>query len=80
MSWTRKLARPLRLADGTTLTTLKDAGALLAERMPPSLQWAALDHAARLLMHAAETGKRADIEAATDQVAIVLLEYRLMSD
>jgi len=42
--------------------------------------WPALEHARDLLMIAAETGKRKDVAAATDQVAIVLGQRKLLGD
>jgi hypothetical protein len=39
--------------------------------------WPALEHARDLLMTAAKTGKRKDVAAATDQVAIVLRLRRM---
>lgn len=68
----RKLARIVTLEDGTTLRTIADAAAAIEKTYPPSLQWAPLQHAITLLKTAADTGKRADIAAATDQLARVL--------
>jgi hypothetical protein len=42
------------------------------------MAWPALEHARDLLMTAAETGKRKDEAAATDQVAIVLCQRRMV--
>jgi hypothetical protein len=42
------------------------------------MAWPALEHARDLLMTAAETGKRKDVAAATDQVAIVLCQRRMV--
>lgn len=68
----RKLARIIALEDGTTLRTIDDAAKAIEKRYPPSLQWAPLQYAQQLLITAANTGKRADIKAATDQLAMLL--------
>jgi hypothetical protein len=74
----RKLARPITLADGTTLNTLGDAATLLTEKFSTVLSWGALENAIKLLMVAATSGKRADIMAATDAIEIVLRGRRLL--
>jgi hypothetical protein len=68
----RKLSRVLTIDDGTKLRTIADAAAAIERKYPPSLQWDPLTHAIRLLDVAATTGKKADIAAATDQLAMVL--------
>lgn len=68
----RKLARIVKLEDGAELPTISDAAAAIDRYYPPSLRWDPLDHAKRLLTTAATSGKRADIKAATDQLALVL--------
>ena len=70
--WTRPLSRALTLKSGERLTTLRDAGELCAVRFGNPRQNAPVEQAINLLLQAAETGKRADREAATDQVAFVL--------
>ena len=63
-NYQRKLARPLTLADGTQLVTLRDAANALLYVFGSGV--GALDHVSRRsLLTAAETGKRADIAAAT---------------
>jgi hypothetical protein len=78
MSWKKKLTRPLALRDGTVIKTLSGARAVILERFSTVTHSEALAHTGRLLLTAAETGKRADIEAATDQLERVLRARRLM--
>jgi hypothetical protein len=72
----RKLARPLTLADGTKLATLRDAANGLLDAA--NVRSGVPDYAIRLLLTAAETGKRADIVAATDAVERVMRGRRLL--
>jgi len=71
-----KLARPLTLADGTKLVTLRDAANVLLDAA--NVRSGGLDNAIRLLSTAAETRKGADIAAATDAVERVLRARRLL--
>jgi hypothetical protein len=80
MPWNKPLARHLPLKDGRTLHTLHDARDVFASGVfagvthdPP------LEHAIELLIRAAETGEDNDVEAATDQVAIMLRLWRMMA-
>ena len=57
-NYQRKLARPLTLADGTQLVTLRDAANGLLDAA--NVRSGGLDNAIRLLLTATETGKRAD--------------------
>ena len=77
-NYDRKLARPIKLADGRRLVTLRDAANLFSERSGTVTAWGLLEHAIRLLIAAAESGKRADIEAATDHIQRVLAGRRLL--
>ena len=75
----RKLTRHVVLADGTKLVTLRDAANVLLDvfssvNAPSGVP----DYAIRLLFKAAETGKRADIAAATDAIKRVLGARRLL--
>ena len=64
MTWGRKLSRPIALSDGRELATLRNAAECLI---------ATFDGSARdLFIAQAETGRRRDVAAATDQVAVVL--------
>ena len=71
--WSAKLARPLPLHDGIKLRTLTDARTMILERIPADkLRRNEWQCAARLLMKAAESGNRRDVEAATNQVELAL--------
>jgi hypothetical protein len=78
MSWNKKLSRPLALKDGTVIKTLSDTRSVILERFSTVTHSEALAHAGQLLLKAAETGKRADIEAAPDQIERVLRSRRLL--
>jgi len=75
-NYQRKLARPLTLADGTKLVTLRDAANVLLEAA--NARSGGLDNAIRLLSTAAETRKGADVRAATDAVTRVLRDRCLL--
>ena len=75
-NYQRKLARPLTLADGTQLVTLRDAANGLLDAA--NVRSGGLDNAIRLLLTAAETRKGADVTAATDAVERVLRARRLL--
>jgi hypothetical protein len=78
MSWNKKLSRPLVLKGGARLETLSDVRALFLDRFSNIIQSAPIARAGELLLKAAETGKRADIAAATEQVELALRHNRLM--
>jgi hypothetical protein len=78
MPWTKKLSRPLVLKDGTRLETLSDVRALFLDRFATVTHSAPLAYAGELLLKAAQTGKRADIEAATNQIDLALRNQRLI--
>jgi hypothetical protein len=75
--WSRPLARPLGLKSGEELVTLRDAGELFDRSFGNVRRDAAIEHAIELLMAAAKTGRKADVAAATDQVALALKLRRL---
>jgi hypothetical protein len=75
-NYQRKLARPLTLADGSQLVTLRDAANGLLDAA--NVRSGGLDNAIRLLLMAAETRKGADIAAATDAVERVLRDRCLL--
>ena len=76
-NYDRKLAQPLALDNGMKLTTLADARtAVLYVFGSVDARTGELDHAIHLLLAAAQTGKREDIAAATEQVEIVLRGWR----
>jgi hypothetical protein len=69
VSWSKKLPEPIKLRDGRELRTLSDARALilgLAESRQHRPTWA---YAVELLLHAAETGKRDDLNDAWAQIS-----------
>jgi hypothetical protein len=78
MPWNKKLSRPLMLKNGERLETLSDVRSLFLERFATVTHSAALAYAGELLLTAAETGKRTDIVAATDQIELVLRRERVM--
>jgi hypothetical protein len=78
MTWDRKLSRPIALTDGRKLRTLHCAAECLIATFDGISHWPALEHARDLLMTAADTGRRKDIAAATDQVTIVLSQRGMM--
>jgi hypothetical protein len=80
MSWDKPLARQLLLNDGQMLVTLRDAARVFAGRLDAPKGAPPLESAIELLLKAASiSGKREDIEAATDQVAIVLGQRKLLA-
>jgi len=79
MTWDRKLSRPITLSDGRTLATLRCAAECLIATFDGISHWPALEHARDLLMTAAETGKRKDVAAATDQLTVVLEQRKLLA-
>jgi hypothetical protein len=62
---------PASRTDGRTLATLRCAAECLIATFDGISHWPTLEHARDLLMTAAETGKRKDVAAATDPVAVV---------
>jgi hypothetical protein len=78
MPWNKKLSRPLMLKDGKRLETLSDVRSLFLERFATITHSTPLAYAGELLLKAVETGKRADIEAATEQIARAIMYQRLM--
>jgi hypothetical protein len=72
MPWTTKIARPLVLDDGTYLVTFKDAIEALINGIARTTVPAAIEHAIKLLVKAEKSRSAADIEAATDQIELVL--------
>ena len=75
----RKLAHPIALRDSNTLITLRDAANVLLYVVgSENTRSGELSKASRLLLTAAESGKRADIKAATEQLERVLRQQRLL--
>ena len=75
----RNLARTITLANGQKLKSLDDARTVMLDVFGSvNARSGALDHAIRLLLTAAETGKRDDIEAAATAIERVLRVGRLL--
>jgi hypothetical protein len=70
--WNRPLTRVLTVKSGERLATLLEAADILSSRFQGVIRYGPLEHAITLLLRAAETGTRADHEAAMDQVELVL--------
>ena len=77
-NYDRRLTRPIKLADGTWLKTIKDAADYFAKQFSTVTAWGPLEIAVEMLITAGESGKRDDIDAATKQVEIVLRGRRLI--
>jgi len=75
-NYQRKLARPLTLADGTTLVPLRDAANVLLDAA--NTRSGGLVHPIGSLTTAAETGKRSDIVEATNAVERALRSRQLL--
>ena len=73
----RDLTRTIALTDGRQLKSLHDARTVLLD-VSANARSGALDHAIRFLLLAAETGKRDDVAAATEQIEHVLRDRRLL--
>jgi hypothetical protein len=71
MSWGKKFGEPIRLKGGRELITLADARAQILgmEGWVKGSRW---EYAIELLLKAAETGKRTDVQDAWAQVARAL--------
>jgi hypothetical protein len=70
--WNRRLVRAIKLRDGTELATLRAAGEFLLTNLQGVIANAVLEHTGELLLAAATTGKRQDIEAATAQTEVLI--------
>jgi hypothetical protein len=78
-NYRRKLAHIVVLENGTELVTLRDAANVLLEVFGSvNARHGALDYTIQRLLKAAETGKRADIAAATASLERVLRARRLL--
>ena len=75
----RNLARTITLADGRQVKSLREARTVLLDMSGSVNARSGMpDYAIRLLLMAAETGKRADIAAATDAIERVLRDRQLL--
>ena len=77
LNFQRNLTRTITLTDGRQVKSLHDARTVLLD-VSANARSGALDHAIRLLLTAAETGKRDDIAAATTAIERVLRVGRLL--
>jgi hypothetical protein len=79
VSWDKPPTRQLVLDDWQTLVTLRDAARFFADRLDNRRGESPFESAIVLLLKAAiSNNKRVDIEAATDQVTIVLSQRGMM--
>jgi len=67
LNFQRNLTRTITLADGAQVKSLHDARTVLLD-VSVNARSGALDHAIRLLITAAETGKHDDIAASADEL------------
>jgi hypothetical protein len=74
----RKLASVITLRDGAELCTIGDVAALIEERFSTTRTWGALEATLRLLEKAAESGKRDDLDEATDALVCMLYHGRML--
>ena len=77
-NYDHKLARPITLADGTAIVTLRDAARAIRERFVVKAAWPLLELVIEQMMTAAATGDAADVLAATDSLERVLRARRLL--
>jgi hypothetical protein len=77
MTWDRSY--PARSLSATDARLRRCAAECLIATSDGISHWPALEHARDLLMTAAETGKRKDVAAATDQLVIVLGQRKLLA-
>jgi hypothetical protein len=77
--WSATLSSSIPLKDGRELVTLSDARACLIRHFDNVVRRAPLAHAIELLMAAADSSKKADRQAATVQIQVVLRSRGLLS-
>ena len=78
MSWEKKFGEPIRLKTGRELKTLPDARAQIL-RMEGWVRGSRWEYAIELLLKAAETGRKADVQDAWAQVARALFAEGLIA-
>ncbi len=71
-NYDRKLARRITLADGTKLTTLRDAANLFATQFASVKSWWLLELTIERLIAAAESAERNTVKIATDSIERVV--------
>ena len=72
-NYDRKLARRITLADGTKLTTLRDASNLFITRFGTVKSWRLLELAIGRLIAAAESAERDTVKIATNSIEHVVM-------
>jgi hypothetical protein len=78
-NWSRKLARVIMLDGGRQLRTLGDIRAVIIEVYGSmNVRFGVLNDVIRLLITAAEKGKRDDVAAVTNAIERVLRDRRLL--
>jgi len=70
--WSKRLAKPIKLASGVELVTLRDAGEFVRDHFQGYTKNDALECAVELLLAAVETGRLKERRAATAQVEILI--------
>ena len=70
--WSKRLAERVKLASGCELVASRDAGEFLLSNFRGVTVDGVLEHAGELLLTAAATGRRQDIEAAIAQTEILV--------
>lgn len=78
MAWDQPLTRVLKLKSGDELHTLQDAAEAFLRRFGNVCHDAPIAYGIELMMTAAQTGEEADRKAATEQVARVLKDQRMV--
>ena len=77
-NWARKLGQPVILRDGRRLMTLRDASEVLLGFNDRRQQNAWNQYAAELLLKAAASGARADVQQAREQLCRALAREGLL--
>ena len=70
--WSRHVAKPVKLASGSELVALRDAGEFIRDHFGDALQDAAVEHTCELLLIAATSGRAEDRKRATDQIVVLI--------
>jgi len=76
--WSRRLSRPVKLASGIELVTLRDAAEFVRDNLSEVVESSVLEHTCELLLVAAERGRIDDCHRATEQVELLLQQRRWM--
>ena len=76
--WSRRLSRPVKLASGIELVTLRDAAEFVRDNLRGVVESSVLEHICELLLAAAECGRVEDCHRATEEVELLLKQRRWM--